>query len=203
MFYIKVNCNKPTGFIVCKKESPVKFQVARGIWSARLLPWARPGIKGWDSLVALTHCVCPQCGRPGFDPWVGKIPGEGNGNPFQYSCLENPMDGGVWWSTVHGITKSRTQLSDFTFFSFTLESRETWSTQTTWASQWKRGGSPGEKVGPVKRRGFKVGLDIEIPNTDSAGVKRHLYGRKKEVEREGMIGDKSGKKGRVGREIEI
>ena len=46
-------------------------------------------------------------------------------------------------------------------------------------------------------------LDIEIPNTDSAGVKRHLYGRKKEVEREGMIGDKSGKKGRVGREIEI
>ena len=74
MFCIKVNCNKPTGFIVCKKESPVKFQVARGIWSARLLPGARPGIKGWDSLVALTHCVCPQCRKPGFDPWVGKIP---------------------------------------------------------------------------------------------------------------------------------
>ena len=32
----------------------------------------------------------------GFDPWVGKIPGEGNGNPLQYSCLENPMDGGAW-----------------------------------------------------------------------------------------------------------
>ena len=37
--------------------------------------------------------ICLQCGRPGFDPWVGKTPGEGNGNPFQYSCLENPMDG--------------------------------------------------------------------------------------------------------------
>ena len=39
--------------------------------------------------------------------------GEGNGNPLQYSCLENPMDGGAWWATVHGVTKSRTQLSDF------------------------------------------------------------------------------------------
>ena len=35
-------------------------------------------------------------------------PGEGNGNPFQYSCLENPMDGGAWWATVHGVVKSRT-----------------------------------------------------------------------------------------------
>ena len=45
----------------------------------------------------------------------GRSPGEGNGNPFQYSCLENTMDGEAWWATVHGITKSRTQLSDFTF----------------------------------------------------------------------------------------
>ena len=37
-----------------------------------------------------------------------------NGNPLQYSCLENPMDGGAWGATVHGVTKSRTQLSDFT-----------------------------------------------------------------------------------------
>ena len=41
--------------------------------------------------------------------------GEGNGNPLQYSCLENPMDGGTWWAAVHGIAKSRTWLSDFTF----------------------------------------------------------------------------------------
>ena len=40
--------------------------------------------------------------------------GEGNGTPLQYSCLENPMDGGAWWAAVHGVTKSRTQLSDFT-----------------------------------------------------------------------------------------
>ena len=48
-------------------------------------------------------------------PGSGGSPGEGNGNPFQYSCLENPMDGGAWWATVHGVAKSQTRLSDFTF----------------------------------------------------------------------------------------
>ena len=41
--------------------------------------------------------------------------GEGNGTPLQYSCLENPMDGGAWWAAVRGVVKSRTRLSDFTF----------------------------------------------------------------------------------------
>ena len=41
--------------------------------------------------------------------------GEGNGNPLQYSCLENPMEGGAWWAAVHGVAKSQTRLSDFTF----------------------------------------------------------------------------------------
>ena len=41
--------------------------------------------------------------------------GEGNGTPLQYSCLENPMDGGAWWIAVHGVARSRTWLSDFTF----------------------------------------------------------------------------------------
>ena len=41
--------------------------------------------------------------------------GEGNGNPLQYSCLENPMDGGTWKVAVHGVAKSQTQLNDFTF----------------------------------------------------------------------------------------
>ena len=41
--------------------------------------------------------------------------GEGNGTPLQYSCLEKPMDGGAWWAAVHGVAKSQTRLSDFTF----------------------------------------------------------------------------------------
>ena len=43
-----------------------------------------------------------------------KRPREGNGNPLQYSCLENPMDGRAWWAAVHGVARSRTQLGDFT-----------------------------------------------------------------------------------------
>ena len=50
----------------------------------------------------------------GFLFWGYRLIGEGNGNPLQYSCLENFMDGGAWWATVHGVTKSRTWLSDFT-----------------------------------------------------------------------------------------
>ena len=41
--------------------------------------------------------------------------GEGDGTPLQYSCLENPMDGGAWWAAVHGVAKSRTRLGDFPF----------------------------------------------------------------------------------------
>ena len=43
---------------------------------------------------------------------LGRFRGEGNVNPLEYSCLENPMDREAWWVTVHGVTKSRTQLSD-------------------------------------------------------------------------------------------
>ena len=56
-------------------------------------------------------------GDPGLIPRLGRSPGEGNGNPLQYSCLKNLMDGGAWQATVHGVAKSWTQLSDFTFFS--------------------------------------------------------------------------------------
>ena len=54
-----------------------------------------------------------------------KIPGEGNGTPLQYSCLENPMDGGVWKAAVHGVAEGQTQLSDFTF------------TFTHWRRKWQ------------------------------------------------------------------
>ena len=56
-------------------------------------------------------------GDLGSTPGSGRSPGEGNGNPLQYSCLENPMDRGAWWATVHGVAKSQTRLSNFTFHS--------------------------------------------------------------------------------------
>ena len=59
--------------------------------------------------------VC--CSPRGSQEWdmTEQLNGEGNGTPLQYSCLENPMDGGAWWAAVHGVAKSQVQLSDFTF----------------------------------------------------------------------------------------
>ena len=54
-------------------------------------------------------------GDLGSIPGSGRSPGEGSGTPLQYSCLENPMEGGAWGATVHGVAKSRTRLCNFTF----------------------------------------------------------------------------------------
>ena len=55
-----------------------------------------------------------NAGDQGSIPGSGRSPGGGNGNPLRYSCLENPMDRGAWWTTVHGVTKSQPELSDYT-----------------------------------------------------------------------------------------
>ena len=54
-------------------------------------------------------------GDLGSIPGSGRSHGKGNGNPLEYSCLENPMVGGAWWAIVHGVAKSWTKLNDFTF----------------------------------------------------------------------------------------
>ena len=72
--------------------------------------WGFPG----SSEVKASAC---NAGDPSSIPGLGRSPGEENGNPLQYSCLENPMDGGAWWTTVHRVAKSRTRLIDFTFLS--------------------------------------------------------------------------------------
>ena len=54
-------------------------------------------------------------GDLGLSPGLGRSPGEGNGNPLQYYCLENPMDRGAWQAAVYWVAKSRTRLSDFIF----------------------------------------------------------------------------------------
>ena len=67
------------------------------------------------------------------------VMGEGNGTPLQYCCLENPMDGGAWWAAVHGVAKSQTQLSDFTFtFHFHALENEmaTYSSVLAWRIPW-------------------------------------------------------------------
>ena len=63
--------------------------------------------KGFPGGSEVKASAC-NAGDLGLIPGLGRSPGEGNGNPLQYSCLENPMDGGAWWATVHGVAKSQT-----------------------------------------------------------------------------------------------
>ena len=74
---------------------------------AYLLPW---WLRQWRIFL--------QCSRPGFDPGLGRSPGEGNGNPLQYSCLENSTDREAWPATVREVTKSQIRLSNSHCFSY-------------------------------------------------------------------------------------
>ena len=61
-----------------------------------------------------------NAGDPGSIPGLRRSPGAGNGNPLQYSCLENPMDRGAWWTILHRVTKSQTQLKRFSTHAYTV-----------------------------------------------------------------------------------
>ena len=75
---------------------------------------ARPYSKSAFGFVRNHHTVF-QMDYTVFHFYQQWMTGEGNGTPLQYPCLENPMDGGAWWAAIHGVAKSRTWLSDFTF----------------------------------------------------------------------------------------
>ena len=92
------------------------------------------------SMVAQRERIHQKYRRLGLIPGSRRSPGEENGNPLQYSCLGNPMDRGVWWATVHGVIKSRTQPSNnylLTKFPkqayFTDEEREIQKSNSIWA----------------------------------------------------------------------
>ena len=85
--------------------------------------------------------------------------GEGNGNPLQYSCLENSMDGGGWWAAVHGVAKSRTRLSNFTLL-FTF---------THWRRKWQPTPAflPGESQGRGSLLGCRLWGRTESDTTEA------------------------------------
>ena len=70
-------------------------------------------MRGFPDSLNSKEYAC-NAGDPGLIPGSGRSPGEGHGNPLQYSCLENSIDGEVWWATVHGVAKNQLQLSNYT-----------------------------------------------------------------------------------------
>ena len=90
------DCNVVTQINMCAKTHravhPNYLKIYLAIWR-------------WVSLVAQWERISLNAGDSGSVPASGRPPGEGNGNPLQYSCLENPKDRGAWETTVHGVTK--------------------------------------------------------------------------------------------------
>ena len=80
-------------------------------WQVGSLPLAPPGKPSYDWMFGKESANAGDIRYMGSITGLGSSPGEGNGNPFQYFCLENPMDRGALWATVHGVAKSWTQLS--------------------------------------------------------------------------------------------
>ena len=111
-----------------------------------LLIWSCVFVFCWCS-VSHIFCVC-----------LAILVREGNGTPLQYSCLENPMDGGAWWAAVHGVTKSCTWLSDFTFtFHFHALEKEMATHSSVLA--WRIPGM-GEPGGLLSMGSHRVGHDL-------------------------------------------
>ena len=91
-----------------KKKKGTSVQVIQEIWFSQLLLLICDQVTGFN---AHSESACSM-GDPASISKSGRSPGEGNGYPLQYAYLENPMDGGVWRATVHGVVKSRTRWSN-------------------------------------------------------------------------------------------
>ena len=99
--------------------------------------------------------------------------GEGNGTPLQYSCLENPMDGGAWWAAVHGVAKSRTRLSDFlSLFTF-MHWRRKWQPTPVFL--------PGESQGRRSLLGCSPWGRLESDMTERLPFTFHFHALEKEM----------------------
>ena len=106
----------------------------------------------------------------GLIPGLGRFPGEGNGNPLQYSCLENPMDGGAWQATVHGVAKSQTRLSDFTSLTWHIGSWFSNQWLNPYPLQWKLG-----VLTTVPPGGGLIFINFKKSNHASLFIFRNMY----------------------------
>ena len=124
----------------------------------------------WQPLDGTTLC-----------PVLTESPGEGNGTPLQYSCLENPMGGGAWWAAVHGVAKSWTRLSNFTFtfYFYALEKEmATHSSVLAWriSGTGEPGGLPSMESHRVRHDGSDLAVAANI-QTIAEGISSSAWSR--------------------------
>ena len=120
----------PGGGKTYKRRSPSTLSLSPPRACTLSLSLSLSRVLGCSSL-CIVGSTCPHASRMDFsccylnkiELWQGR---EGDGTPLQHSCLENPMDRGAWWAAAHGVAKSRTRLSNFTFtFHFHALEKET------------------------------------------------------------------------------
>ena len=120
MYHLSEKCDESP---LIKQEQTLSFKV-KLVWNQACVLELPRWHSGKESA-----CNCrrgKRHKRQSFDPWVRKIPGEGYGNPLQYSCLENPTDRGAQWATVHGVSKEAD-----TTERLSKHAHWTWSVQVT------------------------------------------------------------------------
>ena len=148
------------------KYKSTKYKNKIEDWDCIYQPWPRVHIFVFtETIIFLINLVLEQ---QMLQMWTFKIIfsnstvlisfiREGNGTPLQYSCLENPMDGGAWWATVYGVAGSRTRLSDFTFtFHFHALEKEMATHSSVLAWRIPETGEPG---GLLSMGSHRVGHD--------------------------------------------
>ena len=118
-----------------------------------------------------------NAGDTGLIPGLGRCPGEGNGNPLQYSCLGNPMDGRVWRAIAHGVTKSRWghkesgTMERVTLFTFTFHRRHSQQDRAAICMRW----SVEEKISTVTPRALTLVDWVEDSGVCCVGYIQYLY----------------------------
>ena len=154
---------------------PVLFIIAK-IWRQPKCPPIDEWIKKLWDIYTHTHThIYTYNGyystiKISFFLWLSSIHcGEGSGTPLQCSCLENPMDGGAWWATVHGVAESRTRLTDFTFIFHSYALEKEMATHSS-VLAWRIPGT-GEPGGLPSMGSHRVGHDwIDLEAAAAAAV---------------------------------
>ena len=126
-------CNSPEPLLPNHKSIKYISTSSQRSWAHPVPTFSRKIPLSWHTRASQmaqckeSTCQCRRHKRLRFNPWVGKIPFVGNGNPLQYSQLGNPMDREVCWATVHGVSESQTRLSNW---AHTHRHMHSWQTQS-------------------------------------------------------------------------
>ena len=145
-------------------HNSIKIPIIYSIFHITVIWFSEMGLEGecyynknWNHMALMLGPAAKEAWMALKRLWLAGDCGEANGAPLQYSCLENPMDGGAWWAAVHGVVKSWTRLSDFNF-TFQFHALEKEMATHSSALAWRIPGT-GEPGGLLSMGSHRVGYN--------------------------------------------